>query len=80
MEGLANEAIKCAAHEAGVKLWQLAERWGCNDGNFSRKLRRPFSPEDERRALAIIDELRRGVENIAEDANHCGNSETHPSR
>ena len=77
---MANEAIRQAAQASGVRLWQVAEKWGCADGNFSRKLRRPFSPADERRALAIIDDLRRGGKNIAEDANHCGNSETHPSR
>lgn len=51
---MANETIRKEAHYNGVKLWQLAEKWSCNDGNFSRKLRRQFSPEDERRALGII--------------------------
>ncbi len=72
---MANEAIKRTARESGVKLWQVAERWGCTDGNFSRKLRRPFSPADERRALAIIDEIRKEAGSIAEDAHHCGNCE-----
>lgn len=67
---MANEATKRAARESSVKLWQVAERWGCTDGNFSRKLRRPFSPADERRALEIIDELRREAEKGAEDAHN----------
>lgn len=59
-----NETIRQAARKNGVKLWQVAERWGCNDGNFSRKLRRQFSPEDERRALEIITEIaREGAKN-----------------
>lgn len=75
---MSNERIRQAARVCGVKLWQVAERWGCNDGNFSRKLRREFCPEDERRALDIIDNLRREVENSAEDENHCGSCEAHP--
>ena len=67
---MANEAIKQAAQASGVRLWQVAEKWGCTDGNFSRKLRRPFSPADERRALAIIDGLQREVKNVAKDENH----------
>jgi len=77
---LANEAIKQAAREGGVKLWQLAERWGCTDGNFSRKLRRPFTPVDERRALAMIKALRKEVEIGAEDAHDCAGSAVCQSR
>jgi hypothetical protein len=51
---MANESIRKAAALYDVKLWKLAERWGCNDGNFSRKLRHQFSPADEQRALEII--------------------------
>lgn len=65
---MANEHIKQAARESGVKLWQVAERWGCTDGNFSRKLRRPFSPADERRALEIIDEIRKEIQKNAAHA------------
>ena len=35
-----NMKIREEAKRAGVYLWEVAERWGCNDGNFSRKLRR----------------------------------------
>lgn len=75
---MANEAIKRTARESGVKLWQVAERWGCTDGNFSRKLRRPFSQADERRALAIIDEIRREAEKNAANADNFGGREVHP--
>lgn len=75
---MANEAIKRTARESGVKLWQVAERWGCTDGNFSRKLRRPFSQADERRALEIIDEIRREAEKNAANADNFGGREVHP--
>ena len=58
---MANERIRQAARECGVKLWQVAERWGCNDGNFSRKLRKEFSFCDTQRALKIISELKKGA-------------------
>lgn len=67
---MANEHIKQAAREGGVRLWQVAEKWGCTDGNFSRKLRRPFSPADERRALELIDQIRREGNMSAPDAYH----------
>ena len=67
-----NEKIRTAAKDAGVKLWQIAERVGLTDSNFSRKLRREL-PESERdRLLAIIEaiaaEKRGGTTHDAENA------------
>jgi len=45
------------AKRAGVRLWEIAERLGMNDGNFSRKLRRELNPEERRKILAIINDL-----------------------
>lgn len=67
---MANERIRQAVRENSVRLWQVAERWGCTDGNFSRKLRRPFSAADERRALEIIKQIRKEGEANAADADH----------
>ena len=54
---MANLEIRNRAKASGVKLWEIAYRYGLNDGNFSRKLRREL-PEDERdRILAIIDQI-----------------------
>lgn len=36
----ANTEIREAANQAGVFLWQIADRLGITDSNFSRKLRR----------------------------------------
>ena len=52
-----NKDIRQAAADAGVKLWQIAEKLGINDGNFSRKLRKELPQEDKNSILAIIDEL-----------------------
>lgn len=52
-----NMKIREAAKQAGVYLWEIAERFGCNDGNFSRRLRRELPKDEQRRILAIIAEL-----------------------
>lgn len=52
-----NVKIRDAAKRAGVYLWEIAERYGCNDGNFSRKLRRELPADEQRRILGIIAEL-----------------------
>lgn len=52
-----NTKIREAAKQAGVYLWEIAERFGCNDGNFSRRLRRELPKDEQRRILAIIAEL-----------------------
>lgn len=57
--------IKKLIQEAGVKLWQVAERWGCTDGNFSRRLRKPFNADEVERVKGIIAELTAGKEKTA---------------
>ena len=54
-----NKDIREAAKTAGVKLWQIADRLGITDGNFSRKLRKELVEEDKQKILAIIDALSR---------------------
>lgn len=75
---MANEKIRRAARGAGVRLWQIADAWGVNDVTFCKKLRHQFSPEDERRALEIIDEIRREAEKNAANADNFGGREVHP--
>ena len=50
--------VKQLAKQNGVYLWQIAEKLGLNDGNFSRKLRKPLSDEDTARVLSAIDQLK----------------------
>ena len=52
-----NIEVRSAAASAGVKLWQIAYALGVNDGNFSRKLRKEFTPEEKERILEIIDRI-----------------------
>lgn len=53
----ANMEIREKAKQAGVRLWEIADALGVNDGNFSRKLRKELSGEDKEKVLAIIDSL-----------------------
>ena len=56
---VANENIRIAARDANIKLWQIAQELGINDGNFSRRLRREL-PEGEALEIAeIIKKLKR---------------------
>lgn len=48
-----NKEIREAAKYAGVCLWEIAERWGCNDGNFSRRLRRELPADEQEKIIAI---------------------------
>ena len=55
-----NKDIREAAKAAGVKLWQIAEKLGINDGNFSRKLRFELSEAEKAKIFKIIEELKEG--------------------
>lgn len=52
-----NKDVREAAKQAGVCLWQIAERLGINDGNFSRKLRRELPSQEREKIMEIINEL-----------------------
>ena len=54
---MANKDIRLAAAGSGVKLWQIAERMGILDSNFSRKLRHELSSEEKEKILSIINEI-----------------------
>ena len=54
----ANVDIRTAAEQAGIKLWQIADRYGVYDGNFSRLLRKELPTEKKERIFAIIAELK----------------------
>ena len=54
---MSGNEVKKLITDAGLKFWQVAELWGCNDGNFSRRLRKPFNDKEVSRIKAIIAEL-----------------------
>lgn len=57
---MANERIREAAKKHGVRLWQVAEAIGMNDGNFSRKLRHELPADEQEKILQIIENLAQG--------------------
>lgn len=54
---MTGEEAKKMIQGAGLKLWRVAELWGVNDGNFSRRLRKPFDEAETERLKAIIEKL-----------------------
>ena len=60
-----NNDIKEAAKRAGVRLWQVAEAYGMNDSNFSRKLRKELHHEEKEKILEIIDRLAQEQQGVA---------------
>lgn len=54
-----NKAVRNAAKSYGVKLWELAEALGINDGNLSRKLRHELPDEEQAEIIEIIVKIAR---------------------
>lgn len=52
-----NFDLRNAAKKAGVHLWQIAAEYGCNDGNFSRKLRKELPEAEKVKIMGIISRL-----------------------
>lgn len=52
-----NEHIKLYAKDRGVKLWEVAYRYGITDATFSRKLRRELPTQEQEKIMEIINEL-----------------------
>lgn len=53
----ANLDIRAAAKSAGVKLWEIADKLGITDSNFSRKLRHELPQAEKDRIFSIIEEI-----------------------
>ncbi len=49
--------VKNLIRSSGIKLWQVAAALGMNDGNFSRRLRKPFNEAEVANIKAIVAEL-----------------------
>ena len=58
-----NQDIRKAIESSGFKYWQIAERFGICDGNFSRKLRKELSTEEKNKIFEIIKNLKGEAEN-----------------
>jgi hypothetical protein len=57
MKTKANMRIRTAANQYGVMLWEIAERIGINDSNFSRKLRRELPEDDQQKIIEVIKDI-----------------------
>lgn len=53
-----NKKIRDQAKTGGIHLWQIADKLGISDGNFSRKLRKELPVAEQARIFAIIQELK----------------------
>ena len=54
---MTGKEIKRIIKEKGVKIWQVAEKFGVADTTFSKYLRREFDEDKTQKILNIIDEL-----------------------
>lgn len=59
---MTNQEIRQTAKKSGVKLWQIADKLGINDGNLSRKLRHELTESERVNILNIIAELAKGAQ------------------
>ncbi len=54
---MANEDIKAYAKQAGVRLWEIAERLNITDVTLSKKLRYELDNDFKGRILQVIDHV-----------------------
>lgn len=52
-----NNYIREYAKSKGVKLWEIADRLGMHDSNFSKMLRHHLTLEKEKQIIKIIDTI-----------------------
>lgn len=57
-----NQDIRRTAAGAGIRLWQIAEKLGIADCNFSRKLRKELPQDEKEKIFSIIRELSQEVD------------------
>lgn len=55
---MTNIEIRQAIKNAKIKYWQVAEKMGINDGNFSRKLRKELPESEKTKILEIIENIK----------------------
>ena len=54
----ASHDVRTEIYAAGLKQWQIAERLGINDANFSRKLRKELSADQKTKIRATIEDMK----------------------
>ncbi len=66
---VSNLKLKKYARDRGVKLWQIAERFGVSDVMFSKRLRHELSKEDAERFMKYVDDIT-AIGGEANEENH----------
>ena len=54
-----NKTIREKASAYNIRLWEIADKLGIRDSEFSRLLRHELTEKDKERVLAAIDEIRK---------------------
>lgn len=57
-----NHEIREAIRSAGVRHWQVAEAVGIHPATLSVKLRHELKPEDKKKLLRAVEQLKQGKE------------------
>ena len=57
-----NNEIREEIKAANLRFWQVAEKFGLNDGNLSRRLRHELSDADKTKIREIIADLSKEVQ------------------
>ena len=53
----ANQDIRIAAKQNGVRLWEVADRLNVSEPTITRKLRRELPADEKQRIISLIDEI-----------------------
>ena len=61
-----NQDVRQKINDAGVKLWQVADKLNIHDSNFSRLLRKELSPQKKKEIFKIVNELKKGIKKDGE--------------
>ena len=56
---MANEEVKAYAKQAGVRLWEVAEKLSITDVSLSKKLRYELELDMKSRIVKIVDQIAR---------------------
>ena len=54
---MANDGLRIYAAGKGVRLWQVADKFGITDSYFSKKMRKELSKRDAERFRKYVDEI-----------------------
>lgn len=53
----ANQDIRQLSESKGVKMWQIAKRYGVHEVTFIKKMREPLSNADREKVISIINDI-----------------------